>query len=190
MLLSRSLNSTGKTETRLNFSWIQPVNISSGEERAVSVSEFADGVISGNLPNTSVALPSNWALQNPYDWLNGLREVINQTLLAGKIKPEEVIGLGICFTSCTVLPTTEDGTPLCFLPEWRDEPHAWPKLWKHHAAQPQADLINDLAKIENEPWLKRYGGSISSEWLFPKALQFYQESPKCCKINLTLLINR
>ena len=155
------------------------VDIVSGEEKAVAVSEFADGVIVESLPRTSVVLPSNWALQNPSDWLNGLRDVINRILEEGGIKPDEVVGLGICFTSCTVLPATDDGTPLCFLPEWGDEPHAWPKLWKHHAAQLQADLINNLAKQDNEPWLKRYGGLISSEWLIPKVLQVFQESPKC-----------
>ncbi len=148
------------------------VDIASGEEKAVAVSKFADGVIAENLPGTSVALPNNWALQNPSDWLNGLTTVIHRVLEKGRISPEEVVGLGICFTSCTVLPTTDDGTPLCFLPKWIDEPHAWPKLWKHHAAQPQADLINVLAKQDNEPWLKRYGGLISSEWLIPKCLIF------------------
>lgn len=155
------------------------VDIISGEEKAVAVSKFADGVIVKSLPRTSVLLPSNWALQNPADWLDGLRIVVNRILEEGKIRPEEVVGLGVCFTSCTVLPTTDDGTPLCFLSEWVNEPHAWPKLWKHHSAQPQADLINNMAKEENEPWLKRYGGLISSEWLFPKALQVFHESQKC-----------
>ncbi len=49
------------------------------------------------------------------------------------------------FTACTMVPTTADGTPLCELPELADEPHAYVKLWKHHAAQPQADRINALA---------------------------------------------
>ena len=155
------------------------VDIDSGEEKAVAISQFADGVITKNLPKTSITLSSDWALQNPSDWLNGLKEVVNKILKEGAIRPEEVVGLGICFTSSTVLPTTDDGTPLCFSPEWTEEPHAWPKLWKHHAAQPQADLINSLANRTNEPWLRRYGGLISSEWLIPKALQVFQESPKC-----------
>lgn len=155
------------------------VDINSGEEKAISVSKYKDGVITDQLPGTSVILKSDWALQNPQDWLSGLNEVICQVLKDGRITPESVVGIGVCFTSSTVLPTTDDGTPLSFLPQWRFEPHAWPKLWKHHAAQPDADLINNLAQQESEPWLKRYGGLISSEWLFPKALQFFRESREC-----------
>ena len=75
------------------------------------------------------------------------------------------------------LPTTTDGIPLCTLDAYRRRPHAWAKLWKHHAAQPQADRVNELASARNEPWLARYGGKISSEWLIPKALQMLEEAP-------------
>ncbi len=155
------------------------VDMASGEEKVVSISEYRDGVITQKIPGTSVILGNNFALQNPSDWLLSLKEVVHDALREGDIEPQEVAGLGICFTSSTVLPTTEDGTPLCLLVEWESDPHAWPKLWKHHAAQPEADLINSLANQEKEPWLKRYGGLISSEWLFPKALQIFRESPDC-----------
>ena len=145
------------------------VNIDSGEEKAVAVSEYPNGVITNKLPGTSITLESNWALQNPGDWLIGLREVVHQILQDGKIASANVVGIGICFTSSTILPTTDDGTPLSSLPQWKSEPHAWPKLWKHHSAQPEADLINHLA--QQEPWLKKYGGLVSSEWLFPKTFQ-------------------
>jgi L-ribulokinase len=155
------------------------VDIVSGEEKAVAISEYADGVITQKIPRTSIILENNWALQNPSDWLNSSKIVIHRVLKDGKLSPEEVVGLGISFTSCTVLPTTDKGVPLCFSTLWKNDPHAWPKLWKHHAAQPEADLINSLALLGNEPWLKRYGGLISSEWLFPKALQIFRESPGC-----------
>jgi L-ribulokinase len=90
---------------------------------------------------------------------------------------EAILGIGIDFTSCTVLPATGSGVPLCMLPAYRNLPHAWPKLWKHHAAQPQADRVNALAAERGEPWLPRYGGKISSEWLLPKALQLLEEAP-------------
>ena len=80
--------------------------------------------------------------------------------------------------SCTMLPTTADGTPLCRLPELRREPHAWVKLWKHHAAQPEADRINAAAAARGEAWLPRYGGRISSEWFFSKSLQILDEAPR------------
>ena len=75
------------------------------------------------------------------------------------------------------MPTQSDGTPLCFLDEFKDEPHAYIKLWKHHAAQRQADQINAVASDRGETWLPRYGGKISSEWLFSKLLQILQERP-------------
>ena len=52
------------------------------------------------------------------------------------------------------------------------------KLWKHHAAQPEADRINEVAAERGEPWLPRYGGKISSEWFFAKALQILDEAPE------------
>ncbi len=59
----------------------------------------------------------------------------------------------------------------------RDRPHSWPKLCKHHAAQEQADRITALAHERGEPWITRYGGRISSEWQFAKALQLLEEDP-------------
>ncbi len=94
------------------------------------------------------------------------------------IDPSDVIGIGVGFTSCTMLPTTADGTPLCLLEAFRRRPHAWVKLWKHHAAQPEADLINEVAAARGEPWLDRYGGKISSEWFFAKSLQILHEDPE------------
>ncbi|WP_368666237.1 ribulokinase [Micromonospora sicca] len=90
----------------------------------------------------------------------------------------DVIGIATDFTACTVLPTTADGTPLCELPQYARRPHAYVKLWRHHAAQGQADRINELARRRGEAWLPRYGGLISSEWEFAKALQVLEEDPE------------
>ncbi len=95
----------------------------------------------------------------------------------GRRRPQ-VIGIGTDFTACTMVPDTADGTPLCELPEFADRPHAYVKLWRHHAAQPQADRINELAATRGEPWLPRYGGLISSEWEFAKGLQVLEEAPE------------
>ena len=84
------------------------------------------------------------------------------------IDASDVVGIGLDVTSCTVLPVREDGVPLATLDQWRDRPHAWPKLWKHHAAQPVADRLNDVALDRGEDFLARYGGRISSEWYYPK----------------------
>ena len=115
-------------------------------------------------------------MQDPADYVRALKQTVPKIL--DGTRPEEVVGVGIDFTSCTMLPTTADGTPLCELPDLRLRPHAWVKLWKHHAAQPEADQVNAVAMSRDEPWLGRYGGKISSEWFFPKALQILHEDPE------------
>ena len=149
-----------------------------GVEVATAVSEYTHGVITERLPEPHghVELEPEWALQDPADYVRVLTHAVPE-VLAG-IRPEEVVGLGIDFTSCTMLPTTADGRPLCELPDLRLRPHAWVKLWKHHAAQPEADEVNAAAIDRGEPWLSRYGGKISSEWFYPKALQILGEAPE------------
>jgi L-ribulokinase len=74
-----------------------------------------------------------------------------------------------------VLPADAEGVPLCLTPRWQGRRHAWPKLWKHHAAQRVADRLNEVALERAEPFLERYGGRISSEWYFPKLIEIWDE---------------
>jgi L-ribulokinase len=134
-------------------------------------------VLDARLPGGR-ALPPDWALQNPADWLAVLRTAVPQAVHDSGVDPASVVGIGTDFTACTVLPTDARGRPLCQLAEYADRPHAWPKLWKHHAAQPHADRLNALAHDRKEPWVGRYGGKISSEWEFAKALQVLEEDPQ------------
>lgn len=154
------------------------VDLSTGKILGTAAHPYADGVIDERLPGTNTQLGSDWALQNPDDYLQVLRHAIPEALRQAGITPDQVVGLGVDFTACTILPTLADGTPLCSLPDWRSNPHAWVKLWKHHAAQPDADRITALAAERAEPWLARYGGKISSEWLHSKTLQLLRESPE------------
>jgi L-ribulokinase len=155
------------------------VDLDDGREIGLEVHEYANGVIDERLPGPDgdVTLGPDWALQDPRDYLETFRLAVPRLIAGAAIDPRRVIGIGIDFTACTMLPTTADGTPLCFLDEYRREPHAWVKLWKHHAAQPEADDINRVAVATGQPWLDRYGGKISSEWFFPKALQILREAP-------------
>ncbi|WP_435875648.1 ribulokinase [Nonomuraea jabiensis] len=152
------------------------VRVSDGAELGSAVHEYAHRVIEHSLPGSDERLGPDWALQSPQDWIDVLKIAVPQAVAASGVEPEQVIGIGTDFTACTVLPTTADGTPLCF--ETPSEPHAWPKLWKHHAAQPHADRINELAARRGESWLPRYGGKISSEWEFAKGLQVLEEAPE------------
>ena len=153
------------------------VNVANGREVASSVHPYANGVIDEELPESGVKLEPDWALQDPNDYLEVLKRTIPEVLHESGINPGNVIGIGIDFTACTMLPCKADGKPLCFMPEFRNDPHAWIKLWKHHAAQPEADQINATARKRGEKWLDLYGGKISSEWFFSKALQIVNEAP-------------
>lgn len=153
------------------------VRVRDGAEVGTAVHEYRHGVIESTLPDGGPPLPPDWALQDPEDYRDVLRHAVPAALAAAGVRPGQVIGIGTDFTACTVLPTLADGTPLCEIPELRHRPHAWVKLWKHHAAQPHADRINALAHERREPWIGRYGGRISAEWQFAKGLQLLAEDP-------------
>jgi L-ribulokinase len=154
------------------------VRVADGAELGSAVEEYEHAVIERELPTTGKPLPPQWALQDPDDWIAVLRRAVPAALEAAGTAPDQVIGVATDFTASTPLPVLADGTPLCRLPELADRPHAYPKLWKHHAAQGQADRITALAEERGEPWLARYGGRISSEWEFAKALQVLEEDPE------------
>jgi L-ribulokinase len=153
------------------------VDIVSGEEVAVAVHEYTHGVMDERLPD-GTPLGVDWALQHPQDYLDVFRITIPQVLKMASVSPDQIAGVGIDFTACTMLPVTADGTPLCFLDEFRKRPNAWIKLWKHHAAQDEANKLNAMAEKRGEKFLRRYGGKISSEWLIPKIWQTVNEDPE------------
>jgi L-ribulokinase len=154
------------------------VRVRDGAELGSAVLAYAHAVMDRTLAATGQLLPPDWALQVPSDYVDVLRVAVPEAVAAAGVRPEDVIGIGTDFTACTVLPTLANGTPLCELPEFADRPHAYVKLWKHHAAQPHADRINALAESRGEWWLPRYGGRISSEWEFAKGLQLLEEDPE------------
>ncbi len=154
------------------------VEVADGREVASAVYPYSHGVIDEKLPESEIRLEPDWALQDPQDYIRTFQMTIPAVLKESRVNPGDVIGIGIDFTACTMLPVTADGTPLCLLPEFRNQPHAWVKLWKHHAAQPEADRINATARRMKLGWLDRYGGKISSEWFFSKVLQILDEAPE------------
>lgn len=156
------------------------VEVATGREVATAVYKYQHGVIDERLPipGKTIRLEPDWALQDPEDYLRTFQNAIPAAVKQAGIDPADVIGIGIDFTACTMLPVKADGTPLAVLPEYRENPHAWVKLWKHHAAQPEADKINETARQMGQKWLDRYGGKISSEWFFSKTLQILDEAPE------------
>lgn len=151
------------------------VRVADGVELGTGVHDYRHAVIEERLPGSTQPLPPDWALQVPNDYRDVLRVAVPAAVAAAGIDPAQVIGIATDFTACTMLPVLEDGTPLCEIDKYADRPHAYVKLWKHHAAQGQADRINRLAEERQESWLPRYGGLISSEWEFAKGLELFEE---------------
>ena len=153
------------------------VDVKTGDILAQATKDYTHGVMDEFLPN-GTKLPPDWALQHPADYIEVLETTVPAILAKSGVNPEDVIGLSIDFTACTMLPIDENGVPLCFKKEYLDKPHAWLKLWKHHAAQAQANRLNKVAAERGEDFLQRYGGKISSEWMIPKIMQILDEAPE------------
>ena len=157
------------------------VDVNTGEEAATSVYPYPDGVIDEVLPDGKTKLGPDWALQNPADYLTALSHIIPEVLKKSNVSPKDIIGIGVDFTSCTMLPIDKQGTPLCMKDKWKSNPHSWVKLWKHHAAEPYANRLKDIALKRQEKFIHRYGDKISSEWMLPKIWQVLEEAPEIYK---------
>ncbi|MBQ8407547.1 MAG: ribulokinase [Clostridia bacterium] len=153
------------------------MDVESGKEIAESTLEYAHGVMDVSLP-LGKKLPPSYALQHPEDYVEVLETTVACVMKQSGVSVSDVVGLGVDFTSCTLIPVDENMQPLCYRKEYWNEPHAYAKLWKHHGAQPEADLINSLAKTRGEKWLPYFGGRISSEWVLPKVLEILHDAPE------------
>ena len=141
------------------------IEAATGHELASHSHDYQHDILSSSLPN-GLLLGKGWALQVATDYLDAA-QIILSTIGRGR----NVLALGLGFTASSPMPTTLEGTPLSTLHP--DDPHAYVKLWKHGAAQPQADRINKVGGA----YLDRFGGKLSGEWLLAKALQIVEESP-------------
>lgn len=154
------------------------VRVRDGEELGSAVFDYRNAVMDRVLNSSGAALGPDWALQDPQDYVEVLKHAVPEAIKVAGINPGDVVGIATDFTACTMVPVLEDGTPLSQLPEFKNNPHAYVKLWKHHSAQPHADRINEIARQRKESWLPRYGGQISSEWELAKGLQILEEAPE------------
>ena len=154
------------------------VEVDTGKEIASAVKMYTHGVMDEFLPDGVTKLEADWALQHPQDYLEVLEVTVPSVLEESGVNPDSVIGMAIDFTACTMLPIDKDDTPLCFHDKYKSNPHSYIKLWKHHAAQDEANKLNAIAQARSEKFLKLYGGKISSEWLLPKIWQILDEAPE------------
>ncbi len=153
------------------------VDAMDGRELASAAMDYPHGVMDRVLCTTGEALPPNYALQHPADYLTVLTHVIPAAVKEAGIRADEVAGLAVDFTCCTLLPVDGEGTPLCTLPQFEKTPLAFALLWKHHAAQGYADHLTAVAKARGERFFERCGGKIDVEWMLPKLCQVMTEAP-------------
>ena len=149
-----------------------------GAELACAVCDYPHGVIDGMLPASGEILPADFALQDPDDYLYALSQVVPEVIAKAGVDKADVVSVGVDFTCSTLIPVYENGLPLCFDPKFAKEKHAYVKLWKHHAAQPYADRITELATQRGEPWIARMGGKVSSEFTLPKLWELLDRAPE------------
>jgi len=151
------------------------VDTSDGHEIASAQMDYPHAIMDRQLPD-GTPLGADWALQHPQDYLDVLDHTL--TLLTAKVRPEEIVGIGIDCTCSTVLPVLSDGTPLCMTEAFRSNPHAYVKMWKHHGGQAQANRMTEAAVSRKEAWLDLYGGKVNAEWYFPKLLETLECAPE------------
>jgi L-ribulokinase len=156
------------------------VDIATGQVPGTGTHAYRHGVIDRALPGDgpAITLPHDYALQHPGDWLESAGLACKDALRNANVSADAIVGIGVDFTSCTMLPCLADGTPLCLTERFARTPLAWPKLWKHHGAVQETDRINTIARERDEPWLQRYGGVVGLEWFFPKVLETLDRAPE------------
>lgn len=176
------MNKTQKYSIGLDYGTLSAravlAKVDTGEIVAESIYGYQDAVIEHFLPGTDISIPDDYALQNPRDYQNALEALLSDVWSKAKIDPADVIGIGVAFTSCTILAVDEDFTPLCYKDEFKKNPHSWVKLWKHHGGQWEADRINAVAKERQDPSFAVFNYKINSENMYPKMYETFRKAPE------------
>ncbi len=154
------------------------VDLSNGHELASYVFSYPSG-------HAGILLDSkepNLARQNPEDYIKGIKETIKNSILEAREKfshftSENIIGIGIDTTGSSPIPVNNEGVPLCFLSEFKNNLNAMVWLWKDHTGYSEAAQITELAKRIRPEYLNKIGGTYSSEWFWSKILHCYNTDP-------------
>lgn len=149
--------------------------VSDGAVISESAADYPHGILDKTLPN-GMPIPEHFVLQVAEDYLQVIPQTIREAVEQAGVSPNQIIGIGVDATSCTLVACTGDGTPLSTLPTYMTEPHCYIKLWKYHHVQKQVDDIYELARKRKESFLAHFGGTVSCEWMLPKVMQVYDEN--------------
>ena len=152
------------------------INTTTGQEIAAAVDDYPHGVagvvISPKDPNL--------ARQHPADYEAGAIATVKAVLKAGakkKIKPEQIIGIGVDTTGSTPIPVDANGTPLAFDKRFKKNPNAYAWLWKDHTSHLEAEEITAAAGKLHPEYLAKIGNRYSSEWYWAKILHCAPRRP-------------
>jgi L-ribulokinase len=151
------------------------VDISNGNEIGTSVWNYETGDAGVHEDPKDVHL----ARQNPADYQKGFYESVKGAIADAKqtagFDVSQIIGVGVDTTGSTPIPIDEHGIALALKPEFKDNLHAKAWLWKDHTGYAEAAEITEKAK--NFPYLKKCGGTYSSEWFWSKILRCKRVAP-------------
>ena len=151
-------------------------DVSTGKVAASASFDYPHGIMTETLPD-GTPLPLDYALQDPDDYREVLKRSVREVMSMSGVHKDDVIGIGLDATACSAFPADADWQPLCRKEKYRREPQAYLKLWKHHGAKEQARRLTSAAKDVCPELLKRFGGSISAESLYPKLWEVYERAP-------------
>ncbi|MBG3874784.1 ribulokinase [Staphylococcus xylosus] len=161
------------------------INTENGEIEEQYIRNYTHGTIEGELGGEK--LPQNFALQNANDYMEIIETGIPTIIEKANISVSEIVGIGIDFTSSTVIFVDEQMEPIHNRAGFQDNPHAYVKLWKHHGAQDEADLLFKTALEGKNRWLGYYGFNVSSEWMIPKIMEVNNKAPEVMAVTANIM---
>lgn len=149
-------------------------NVSDGSYVHSAEAYYEHGIYETRHPYTGDPLPVSSALQRPEDFVKALEQSIKQVMQEAQVAPQDVIGVSVDCTSCSLISVDKDYKPLCWKAAYRTSRHSYVKMWKQHTAVREAEEISEKAGSEGD----RFGGKIMSEWGIPKILETLRYDPK------------
>ena len=109
------------------------VDALSGEELSESVFEYPHGVMDRELPDGTL-LPPRCALEHPGDYLVAMKRVISEAIALAGLTADDISGVGLDFTGCTMLAVDENATPLCFDDKYPESRYLLSKITEYAAS--------------------------------------------------------
>ncbi len=123
--------------------------------------------------------PKNQFRQHTLDHIEGMEAAISEVVTNGGVDKTLIKGICIDTTGSSPVPVDKQGTSLCMLPGFEENPNAMMVLWKDHTSIGEAEEINRLARSwGGEDYTKYEGGIYSSEWFWAKILHVAREDDK------------